>query len=60
MAGIRKEEWILFKEIYGKEKSKENLERPYEKIKPSMRKAYERKRSFEKAQQVSSEDFTNE
>lgn len=57
IAGIRKEEWTLFKEVYAKEKSQENLERPYERIKPSMRKAYERKRALEKSTKAKSDCF---
>lgn len=60
VAGIRKEEWIVFKEIYEKEKANENSERPYEKIKPSLRRAFEKKRSLEKGKNFTFENYENE
>uniref|UniRef100_A0A915E878 Uncharacterized protein n=1 Tax=Ditylenchus dipsaci TaxID=166011 RepID=A0A915E878_9BILA len=43
VAGISKEEWLFYKQVFQKEEEKEDKERPYEKVRPNTRKMYERR-----------------
>lgn len=55
VAGVRCEEWTLFKQIHEMEEAQSTMERPYEVIKPSMRKAYQRRMEAEKARRKQEE-----
>ncbi|KAL7079816.1 hypothetical protein ACQ4LE_000736 [Meloidogyne hapla] len=43
IAGVEHEEWLIFKELCEQQRRLEDKEEPFEKIKPSMRKAFERR-----------------
>lgn len=42
VAGVSTAEWQMYKELHAKLRELEDKERPYERIKPSLRKAFER------------------
>ncbi|KHN82499.1 mTERF domain-containing protein 2 [Toxocara canis] len=44
VAGVTQEEWLIFKGLTEKISRQSDMERPFERIKPSMRKAFERRR----------------
>jgi len=61
IAGVTKEEWLVYQRLHEKLKELEDKERPYERIKPAMRKAYERrpKEQREKKEGEISDDPNN-
>jgi hypothetical protein len=43
VVNVTEEEWEVFKELYAKLKALEDKDEPYERIKPSVRKKFERR-----------------
>ena len=43
VARVSTQEWFVFKELYAKEAASSDKERPYDRIKPWLRKAYQRR-----------------
>lgn len=44
VARVTLQEWLVFKDLYTKELRESDKERPYDRVKPWLRKAYERQR----------------
>ncbi|KAI6229074.1 MTERF domain-containing protein 2 [Aphelenchoides fujianensis] len=55
VAGVTVEEWMVFRQLYEKQQQLEDKEQPFERVKPSVRKAWERR--LKKAEEAEEHEF---